>query len=88
MPFETIGPLVSKESKKEEYLEYFKKFVNDPNANPVEVRRILWDKVYWKNPSLYLSWACENTTMTRAELRKKPGFSWIRHKDSSIQEAK
>ena len=88
IPFEKIGQLVPKKFKKDEYLEYFKKFLNDPSADPEEVKRILWDIGYWKNPSLYLSWACERTTMTRAELRKKPGFSWIPHKGSSIQEAK
>lgn len=80
VPFEKIGPLVPRMSKEDEYLDYLKRFIKEPTATPEETKKVLWDRVYWKNPARYLTRACEAVPITRAELHRIPAFSWVDEK--------
>ncbi|UCH63546.1 MAG: hypothetical protein JSU77_03625 [Fidelibacterota bacterium] len=62
--------------KKDEFEELFDDFFNNPNADPVEVKRVLGDE-YWRNPSQLLHQTRREKKITVADLKKHPGFSWI-----------
>ncbi len=67
-----------RETKKQQYEELFNRYLADPNADPEEVKRALNDDPLWKGAgSVYLADNRRAIPLTREELRKYPGFSWI-----------
>ena len=61
----------------QEYEELFFQFLEDPNSDPDEVKRILNDSIRWSNPSQLLANARRKARLTVRELKSKSGFTWI-----------
>ena len=78
-----IDSVVKQKSSIRQFEELFDRFLNDPNADPSEVQRVLGDKVRWKNPSQYLHPTKRKRDLTTEELKRRPGFAWIDPKGTS-----
>ena len=62
----------------------FEEFYNDPSSDPAKVKRILNDKVRWKNPSQYLAVARDYFNLTVDQVKSHPGFAWIDPKGTAL----
>lgn len=76
-PSEPDRPGRERKTKKQEYEELFNRFYSDPNADPGEVKKALYDDPYWKAPSQYLSLNRRRKILSVADLKSHSGFSWI-----------
>ena len=50
----------------------------------MKVKRILNDKVRWKNPSQYLAVARDYFNLTVDQVKSRPGFAWIDPKGTAL----
>ena len=62
---------------KAQFLKLFEEFYYEPPSDPAQVKRILNDKVRWKNPSQYLGIARNHFNLTVDKVKSHPGFAWI-----------
>ena len=69
---------------KAQFLKLFEEFYYEPPSDPAQVKRILNDKVRWKNPSQYLAVARNHFNLTVDEVKSHPGFAWIDPKGTAI----
>lgn len=71
-------------TKKAQFLKLFEEFYYEPSSDPAKVKRILNDKVRWKNPSQYLAVARDYLNLTVDQVKAHPGFAWIDPKGTAI----
>ncbi len=83
MPIPRVDSMPEQESLKKQFEDLFDRFLNDPNADPSEVQRILGDKARWKNPSQYLHQSKRKRNLSTKELKQRTGFTWIDPKGTS-----
>ena len=77
-----LGKLIEETNHAQDIL--FEEFYKDPSSDPVKVKKILNDKVRWKNPSQYLGIARNHFNLTVDQVKSHPGFAWIDPKGTAI----
>ena len=82
--FPFTGELIQKRKPKyQEYEELFHQFLNDDNADPAHVKKILNNKNRWSNPSQLLKNARKKAGLKASELKSKKRFAWTDPKNTA-----
>ncbi len=75
---ELVG--IPENTRKEQFFDLAWSFFKNENADPTDVKGVLYNKGRFKNPSRYMKLWLEENSITLSQLRRKKQFSWYNAK--------